>query len=105
MGKDVFVGNIPFETTEEELRTLFTVAGTVGKIHLQNDPRTGKFKGCGFVKMANAAEAKEAITVLDGALLHNRLIEVSAVRAKQSPIEEPLAPPEPPRQRRTSRRR
>ncbi|MDF1580977.1 MAG: RNA-binding protein [Desulfuromonadales bacterium] len=105
MGKDVFVDNLPFETTEDELRTLFTVAGTVGKIHLQTDPRSGKFKGCGFVKMANAAQAQEAITVLDGALLHNRLIAVSAVRAKQPPASESAAAMEPPPKRKAPRRR
>lgn len=105
MGKDVFVDNIPFETTEDELRTLFTVAGTVGKIHLQMDKRTGKFKGCGFVKMANSAEAKEAITVLDGVLLHNRLISVCEVRQKQASVIEPIDEPEPPRKRRAPRRR
>lgn len=84
MGKDLFVGNLSFEVTEEDLRKLFAVAGTVRSVHLVTDPKTGLFKGSGFVKMATEAEAKEAAVILDGALLINREIRVSVARPKNT---------------------
>jgi RNA recognition motif-containing protein len=69
MTKDLYVRNIPPESGEEGVRKLFSVAGKVSYIHLVTDPKTGEFKGCGYVKMASEAEAKEAINCLDGARL------------------------------------
>ncbi len=83
MARDVYVANLPFETTEEDLRTLFSVSGTVKSVRLLNDPRTGLFRGTAFVQMANAAEAKDAIVTLDGALLINRLISVAEALPKK----------------------
>lgn len=80
MSKDLYVTNMPLEATEEEVRKLFAVAGKVSYIHLVNDAKTGQFKGCGYVKMASEADAKEAITLLDGALLINRVIKVTQAR-------------------------
>jgi RNA recognition motif-containing protein len=69
MTKDLYVRNIPPESGEEEVRKLFAVAGKVSYVHLVTDDKTGEFKGCGYVKMASEAEAKEAINCLDGARL------------------------------------
>ncbi len=80
MRRELYVGNIPFEATEAELRKLFSVAGTVSTVHLITDPINGKFRGCGYVKMASVDEAKEAINSLDGALFMDRLITVSEAR-------------------------
>jgi len=80
MGKDLYVTNIALEATEEEVRKLFSVVGKVAYIHLVTDAKTGQFKGCGYVKMASEADAKEAITLLDGALLINRVIKVTQAR-------------------------
>ncbi|BCR02991.1 RNA-binding protein [Desulfuromonas versatilis] len=93
MGKDLYVTNISFQATEEDLRKLFAVAGTVRSVNLLTDPKTGLLKGNGFVRMASEAEAKEAAVILDGALLINREIGVSlardkAERAGQRPPEE-----------------
>ncbi|WP_246561131.1 RNA recognition motif domain-containing protein [Geobacter grbiciae] len=75
-----------YEATEDDLRRMFTVAGTVTSVHLITDPETGEFKGCGYVRMATAEEAKEAVETLDGALLRNRAITVSIARPqKQKP--------------------
>lgn len=82
MARDVYVANIPFEATEDDLRNLFSVSGTVKSVRLLKDPRTGLFRGTAFVQMANAAEAKDAVVTLDGALLINRLISVSEARPK-----------------------
>ncbi|RNC69062.1 MAG: RNA-binding protein [Desulfuromonadales bacterium] len=89
MGRELYVGNISYEASENDLWRLFSVAGTVSSIHLITDPQTGQFKGCGYVKMASIEEAKEAINSLDGALLNNRLITVS--EAKPPKQREPRA--------------
>jgi RNA recognition motif-containing protein len=79
---DFYVGNISFEVTEEDVRKLFEVAGKVRSIHLITDHKTGQFKGCGFVKMADV-KVREVIDMLDGALLVNRKISVSEARPQQ----------------------
>jgi RNA recognition motif-containing protein len=56
------------------------VVGKVAYIHLVTDAKTGQFKGCGYVKMANEKDAKDVITTLDGARLINRIIKVSEAR-------------------------
>jgi hypothetical protein len=79
MTKDLYVRNIPPEAGEEGVRKLFSVAGKVSYIHLVTDDRTGEFKGCGYVKMASEAEAKEAINCLDGARLEGgHILSVTA---------------------------
>jgi RNA recognition motif-containing protein len=99
MPRELYVGNIDFEATEEDLRRLFTVAGTVTAIHLITDPVSGQFKGCGYVKMSSDSEAKEAINSLDGALLLSRLLTVSIARpqkptpAKKAPYSRSSRPP------------
>ena len=86
MGKELYVRHISDKATENEIRKLFSVVGTVNSVHLVIDPETGQFKGCAFVKMATDSEAKEAITTLDGALLVNRVIIVGEARPqKQKP--------------------
>ena len=86
MGRELYVGHMSYEATEEDLRRLFAVAGTVVSVHLITDPQTKKSKGCGYVKMATAEEAKEAIVTLDGALLKDRIITVSEAKPqKQKP--------------------
>ena len=80
MRRELYVGNIPFEATEPELRKLFAVAGTVSTVHLITDPVNGKFRGCAYVKMGSVDEAREAVTCLDGALFIDRVITVSEAR-------------------------
>lgn len=81
MSRELYVGSLPYETSEDDLRRLFTVAGNVQSVHLITDPVSGKSKGCGYVKMTTESEAKEAINSLDGARIENRLITVSIARA------------------------
>jgi RNA recognition motif-containing protein len=80
MRRELYVGSLPFETTEDDLRRLFSVAGTVQSVHLITDRDSGKSKGCGYVKMTTEEEAKEAINSLDGARIEGRLITVSEAR-------------------------
>jgi RNA recognition motif-containing protein len=83
MGRELYVGSISFDAGEEDLRRLFAVSGTVSTVHLITDPLTGKFKGCAYVKMSNAEEAKDAIESLDGALLIDRVITVTEARPQK----------------------
>lgn len=76
MNKDLYVKNISFEASEDDLQKLFTLMGKVTYIHMVTDPKSGKFLGCAYVKMANESQAKDALE-LDGTLLLDRLISVS----------------------------
>ena len=82
--KDLFVADISFEVEEEDLQKLFAVCGTVRAIRMMTDKRSGKFNGCAFVKMSTAAEAKDALHMLDGTRLINRCISVSAALPKKT---------------------
>jgi len=83
MSKDLYVRSISPEATEADLHKLFSVCGKVTYIHLVKDAKTGESVGCAFVKMASEAEASDAIVTLDGALLINRTIAVSAARPQK----------------------
>jgi RNA recognition motif-containing protein len=86
MSKELYVGNLSFAATEDDIRNLFSVSGTVVNLHLIKDPVSGLSKGCGYVKMANEKQAKAAINDLDGARLIDRIITVSIARPqKQAP--------------------
>jgi RNA recognition motif-containing protein len=83
MGIEVYVGQLSGNVTEDEVRKLFKVAGTVTSVHLVTDSGTGEYRGCGYVRMSTEDEAEEAISLLDGALLGDRLIVVKAAPPKQ----------------------
>ncbi len=83
MGVEVYVGQISGMTTETEVRGLFSVVGTVTSVHLVIDPGSGEFRGCGYVRMSTEDEAREAIDLLDGAKLGDRLIVVKAAPPKK----------------------
>lgn len=84
MARQLYITNIPFQATEEELKKLFSVSGTVRSVKILADPVSGKSKGCGFVEMSTDAEAKDAVNTLDDALFIDRQITVVEARA-QSP--------------------
>ncbi|SEA80246.1 RNA recognition motif. (a.k.a. RRM, RBD, or RNP domain) [Desulfuromusa kysingii] len=81
--KDIFVADISFEATEEDLHKLFSVCGTVRSIHMLTDPKNGNFKGIAFIRMATEAENRDAINMLDGTRLIDRCINVSAAKSKE----------------------
>lgn len=92
MAKELYVGHLPYEATDDDLRRLFSVAGTVTSVHVITDPATGKSKGCGYVRMASEDQLQEAIDCLDGALMENRVISVSIANPqKQAPKPAPGA--------------
>ena len=76
MGIEVYVGQISGLVTEDEMRKLFSVVGTVASVHLVIDPVTGESRGCGYVRMSTEEEAREAIDLLNGARLGDRQIVV-----------------------------
>jgi len=76
MGVEIYIGHLSGAVTEDEVRKLFSVAGTVTSVRLVVDPVSGEYRGCGYVGMSTDEEAKDAISLLDGAMLGNGLIVV-----------------------------
>jgi cold-inducible RNA-binding protein len=83
MGNRLYISNIPFKATEEELRALCSRIGEVASIDLVTDARTGKPKGFAFVVMASDEDARKAIDALNGTSLLNRPLSVSAANTQQ----------------------
>lgn len=79
----LYVGNLAYTATEEELRTLFGQAGTVKSVTMITDRATGRSKGFGFVEMATQAEAEKAIGLLNGSDLHDRTLTVNLARPRE----------------------
>lgn len=77
MSKKLFVGNLSWGTGEEELKSLFTVLGSVAEAKVITDRETGKSRGFAFVTMTDADDADKAISSLDGKELDGRKIKVS----------------------------
>jgi cold-inducible RNA-binding protein len=65
MSTKLYVGNLPYETTESDLQTLFEKAGQVASVNVMRDRATGQARGFAFVEMSSPAEANAAITQLD----------------------------------------
>jgi len=80
--KNIFVGNLPFRASEEEVRDLFTQYGTVHSVNLITDRETGRPRGFGFVEMDQDA-ADAAIRALDGTEFGGRSLQVNEARDKR----------------------
>ena len=80
MESKLYVGNLSYSTTEDDLRTLFAEAGTVMSVALITDRMTGQAKGFGFVEMDTEQAARDAIQKLNNRALNNRNITVSEAR-------------------------
>src|SRR5271169_767939 len=80
--KNVFVGNMNFQTTEAELRALFEPFGQVTRVHIAMDRETGRARGFAFVEMPNDAEAAKAMSGLDGKEVGGRALKVNEARPK-----------------------
>ncbi len=103
--KDLYVADISFEAEEEDLQKLFALCGTVRAIHMVTDVKSGLFKGCAFVHMTTAAEAKDAINTLDGVSLHKRCISVTEALPRKTAPAVKAAPEKQKRERRPPKRR
>lgn len=77
----VYVGNLPFEATEESVRALFATHGVVEKLSLVTDRDSGRPKGFGFVEMSNA-DAARAIQALDGVDFEGRSLKVNEAQSR-----------------------
>ncbi len=80
--KNLFVGNLDSEVTQEELRRLFEAYGQVVQVHIIRDRDSGLPRGFAFVEMTNAAEAEKAIRALNGSILRDRTLSVNYARPR-----------------------
>lgn len=79
----LYVGNLSYRTTEDELRTLFAKAGEVTSVALIKDRDTGNSKGFAFVEMNTQAEAQKAVSMLNGFNLEDRELKVNLAKPKE----------------------
>lgn len=84
MGVEIYIGHLSATVTEDEVRKLFSVAGTVTSVHLVKNSGSGELRGCGYVRMSTEDEACDAIGLLNGALLDDSLIVVKDVTKQNS---------------------
>jgi RNA recognition motif-containing protein len=80
--KRLYVGNLDFSTTEEEIRSTFEAHGEVNSVHLVTDRDTGRSRGFAFVEMADANQAEQAIGALNGTNLGGRDLVVNEARPR-----------------------
>lgn len=80
----VYVGNLPYQITEEDLSSVFSEYGIVKRVYLPTDRETGRKRGFGFVEMDGEAEEKIAIEALDGAHWMGRDMKVKLAKPRQN---------------------
>jgi cold-inducible RNA-binding protein len=80
--KNLFVGNMSFQTSESDLKALFEPFGQVARVHIAMDRETGRSRGFAFVEMPNDADAAKAIAGLDGKEVGGRNLKVNEARPK-----------------------
>jgi len=80
---NIYVGNLSFDTTEDEIKNEFEAFGEVTSVSIVKDKFSGRSRGFGFVEMPNASEAKTAIETVDGREIGGRNIKVNEARPKQ----------------------
>jgi cold-inducible RNA-binding protein len=83
MSMKLYVGNLAYETTEEQLRELFAEAGNVGSVKIITDRQTGQPRGFAFVEMETKAEGQKAISMLNGRNVEGRPLAVNEARPQQ----------------------
>ena len=79
----LYVGNLSFDTTENDLQDLFAQHGAVSEVALINDRMTGRSRGFGFVTMADATAGAAAISALNGKQVQGRALTVNEARARE----------------------
>lgn len=83
MESKLYVGNLSYSSTEDDLRTLFAQAGTVASVALIKDRDSGRSKGFAFVEMTTQVEAEKAISMFNGHQLGDRELRVSLARPRE----------------------
>jgi RNA recognition motif-containing protein len=81
MASKLYIGGLAYGTTEDELKTFFEQAGSVQSAVVATDKVSGKSRGFGFVEMSNDAEAKQAVSQLNGKSLGDRTLRVEEAKA------------------------
>jgi RNA recognition motif-containing protein len=82
MGRRLYVGNLPYKTTDEDLRALFSQAGAVDNVQVMRDSVTGRARGFGFVEMVADEDAQKAIAQFHQYALDGRALVVNEARPK-----------------------
>lgn len=82
MARKLYVGNLPFETSDADLQTLFASAGTVESVNLVRDMATGRARGFAFVEMGSDEDAQAAIRALNNHSMGGRTLTVNEARPK-----------------------
>ena len=80
----VYVGNLPYSVTEEEMTEVFSEYGTVKRVYLPTDRESGRMRGFGFVEMSNESEEDKVIETLDGAEWQGRELRVKKARPREN---------------------
>jgi cold-inducible RNA-binding protein len=80
--KNIFVGNLDFNTSEDDLRQLFQAYGQVDRVSIMTDRDTGRSRGFGFVEMSSSEEGEKAIASINGTQLGGRTLNVNEARPK-----------------------
>lgn len=83
METKIYVGNLSYDTTEDDLRTLFAEAGTVASVTLIKDRDTGQSKGFAFVEMSSQSEVEKAIQTFNGYTFADRPLKVNLARPRE----------------------
>ncbi len=83
MNKKLYVGNLPYQTSQEQIRELFAQAGEVTEVSLITDRETGRPKGFGFVEMATEDGGREAIKRFNGYTMGERALTVNEARPRE----------------------
>jgi cold-inducible RNA-binding protein len=83
METKLYIGNMSHETTEQDLRTMFAEAGTVGSVDMILDRQTGKPKGFAFVTMSSQAEAEKAISMFNAKDVNSRTLKVNISQPRE----------------------
>ena len=83
MDVKLYVGNLSYETTEQNLRELFMQAGAVASVALIKEPGTNRSKGFAFVEMSSQSEAQKAISMFNGYSLNERQLTVNIARPRE----------------------
>src|SRR5262245_8877196 len=81
MAKNLYVGNLPYSTTADDLQEAFSQYGTVTRAQVISDRETGRSRGFGFVEMADGAEA--AVTAMNGAMFQGRTLTVNEAKPRE----------------------
>lgn len=83
MNLKIYVGNLPFSASEEDLKKFFSEAGAVQSVKIVTDAYSGKPRGFGFVEMASEADAQKAISLLNGKPLMDRTLVVNEAKPQK----------------------